>query len=236
MQPGTHIGKYVVAHLLGRGSMGEVFLARDEGLGRDVAVKVLLETHRENPELRARFLREARAMALLSDPNVVAVYDIDEYEGRPYFVMEFLPGRDLGGLVKELGRLPPLEAAQVILCATQGLRAAAEKGVVHRDVKPANIIITADGAVKLTDFGLAKQISIDPELTAAGMVVGTPDYIAPEQARGDPMDKRADIYSLGCTLYHLLVGRAPFRVTDGPNTYMAIINRHLHDPRPTSRW
>jgi serine/threonine-protein kinase len=104
--------------------------------------------------------------------------------------------------------------------------------VVHRDIKPANIIITADGSVKVTDFGLAKQINVDPELTAAGVVVGTPDYIAPEQARGDPMDSRADIYSLGCTLYHLVAGDPPFRDPEGPNTYMTIINRHLHDPRP----
>jgi serine/threonine-protein kinase len=209
-----------------------VYLARDEGLGREVALKILSENHRDNPELRARFLREARAMALLSDPNVVSVYTIDEHGGRPYFAMEYLDGRDLQGLVKEHGGLPVQDAARVVLCAAQGLRAAAAKDVVHRDVKPANVILTRDGAVKLTDFGLAKQINLDPELTAAGMVVGTPDYIAPEQARGDPMDSRADIYSLGCTLYHLVTGRPPFRSEDGPNTYMAIINRHLHDPRP----
>ncbi len=229
---GEHIGKYIVQQRLGRGSMGEVYLATDEGLGRPVALKILAEAHRENPELRARFEREARAMAMLSSPHVVSVYAIDEHEDLPYVAMEYLPGLDLASLIKDSGSVPAQEAAQVVLFAVRGLRAAADKGLVHRDIKPANIIITAEGAVKVTDFGLAKQINVDPELTAAGVVVGTPDYIAPEQARGDPMDSRADIYSLGCTLYHLVAGRPPFRDPDGPNTYMTIINRHLHDPRP----
>ncbi len=229
---GERIGKYAIMERLGRGAMGEVYLAHDAGLGRDVALKILAEGHRGNPELRTRFEREARAMAMISDPHVVHVYGIDEHAGLPYFVMEFLPGRDLSGLVKDSGPVAPREAAQVILLAIRGLRAAAIKGLVHRDIKPANIIVTEDGDVKLTDFGLAKQINVDPELTAAGVVVGTPDYIAPEQARGDDMDSRADIYSLGCTFYHLIAGRPPFRSAEGSNTYMAIINRHMNDPRP----
>jgi len=229
---GERIGKYAIMERLGRGAMGEVYLAHDAGLGRDVALKILAEGHRGNPELRTRFEREARAMAMISDPHVVHVYGIDEHAGLPYFVMEFLPGRDLSGLVKDSGPVAPREAAQVILLAIRGLRAAAIKGLVHRDIKPANIIVTEDGDVKLTDFGLAKQINVDPELTAAGVVVGTPDYIAPEQARGDDMDSRADIYSLGCTFYHLIAGRPPFRSAKGSNTYMAIINRHMNDPRP----
>ncbi len=230
---GERVGKYAIQERLGRGSMGEVYLALDERLGRPVALKILAEAHRDNPELRARFEREARAMAMITDPHVVAVYGIDEHHGLPYFAMEYLPGLDLATLLKGSGPIPAAEAAQVVLFAVRGLRAAAEKNLVHRDIKPANIIITEDGAVKVTDFGLAKQINVDPELTAAGVVVGTPDYIAPEQARGDPMDSRADIYSLGCTLYHLVAGRPPFRVADGPNTYMTIINRHMHDPRPS---
>jgi serine/threonine-protein kinase len=213
---GERIGKYAI----------------QERLGRDVALKILAEGHRDNPELRARFEREARAMAMISDPHVVNVYGIDEHDGLPYFVMEYLAGRDLSSLVKGSGPVAQHEAAQVILLSIRGLRAAAIKGLVHRDIKPANIIVTEDGSVKLTDFGLAKQINVDPELTAAGVVVGTPDYIAPEQARGDEMDSRADIYSLGCTLYHLIAGRPPFRSTKGANTYMAIINRHMNDPRP----
>ena len=229
---GERIGKYEIQERLGRGSMGEVYLATDEGLGRQVALKILAEAHRENPELRARFVREARAMAMLSHPHVVQVFDIDEHQNLPYFVMEFLPGSDLSTLLKQTGGIAPQEAAQIILFAVQGLQAAADKGVVHRDIKPANIIVTEDGSVKLTDFGLAKQINVDPELTAAGVVVGTPDYIAPEQARGDAMDSRADIYALGCSLYHLIAGKPPFRLADGPNTYMAIINRHISAPRP----
>ncbi|MDY0003904.1 MAG: serine/threonine-protein kinase, partial [Polyangia bacterium] len=184
-------------------------------------------------ELRARFDREARAMAMITDPHVVSVYGIDEHRGLPFFVMEFLAGRDLATLIKESGPIPAAEAAQVALFAVRGLKAAADKGLVHRDVKPANIIVTEDGAVKITDFGLAKQIHVDPELTAAGVVVGTPDYIAPEQARGDAMDSRADIYGLGCTLFHMVSGQPPFRKPEGPNTYMAIINRHLGERRPS---
>ncbi|MFH2010839.1 MAG: serine/threonine-protein kinase [bacterium] len=229
---GERIGKYAIADRLGRGSMGEVYLAHDAGLGRDVALKILAEAHRDNPELRARFVREARAMAMISDPHVVQVFGIDEHDGLPFFVMEFLAGRDLSGLIKDTGGIAPHEAAQIILLAVRGLRAAATKGLVHRDIKPANIIVTEDGNVKVTDFGLAKQINVDPELTAAGVVVGTPDYIAPEQARGDPMDSRADIYSLGCSLFHLIAGTPPFREPNGPNTYMAIINRHMNNPRP----
>lgn len=230
---GERIGKYEVRERLGRGSMGEVYLADDVGLGRPVAVKILAEAHRDNAELRTRFEREARAMAMLSDPHVVSVYGIDEQDGLPFFAMEYLAGRDLASLVKEHGPIPDGEAAQVMLFAVRGLRAAAAKGLVHRDIKPANIIITEDGSVKLTDFGLVKQIHVDPELTAANVVVGTPDYIAPEQARGDPIGSEADIYGLGCTLFHLVSGNPPFRDPVGPNTYMAIINRHMNDPRPS---
>ena len=229
---GDHIGPYRVLDLLGKGAMGEVYLCYDEGLKREVAVKVLSEAHRYNEELRARFVREARAMARITHPNVVQVYYIGEHEGLPFFAMEYIRGMDLGSVLQLRGAIGPAEAAAVCRQAAQGLQAAAAAGVVHRDVKPANLIATEQGGIKVTDFGLAKAINVDPELTAAGLIVGTPDYIAPEQARGEAADHRSDIYSLGCTLFHLAVGRPPFRADDKPNTYMAIMARHMHAPRP----
>ena len=229
---GEKLGRYKVVSHLGRGAMGEVFLCHDEALNRDVAVKVLADTHRKNPELRARFVREARAVARVTHPNVVHIHLIDEHSGLPYFAMDYLKGRDLGSLLREFGPMDPGEAVSIVLRVARGLRAAAKAGVVHRDLKPANIVVTSDGDVKLMDFGLAKTISVDPELTAAGLVVGTPDYISPEQARGEQADSRSDIYGLGCTLFHLLSGQPPFRVKDSPNTYMAILGRHMHRPSP----
>ncbi len=229
---GDRIGRYRVLDRLGKGAMGEVYLCEDKGLGRKVAVKVLSEAHRYNDELRARFVREARSVARIVHPNVVQIYFIDDHEGLPFFAMEYLEGLDLGSLLAERGRLADIEAVEVLRLAAEGLRAAADVGVVHRDVKPANIILTKDGRVKLTDFGLAKTYSVDPELTAAGIIVGTPDYISPEQARGERADSRSDIYGLGCTLFHLVSGRPPFRSDHAPNTYMAVMARHLHDERP----
>jgi len=229
---GDRVGRYRVEDRLGKGAMGEVYLCHDEGLGRDVAVKVLSEAHRYNAELRARFVREARAVARITHPNVVQIYLTDEHDGLPYLAMEYLRGRDLGSLLADKGPLSDAGAVAVVRRAAEGLRAAAAVGVVHRDVKPANILVTDEGEVKLTDFGLAKTINVDPELTATGLIVGTPDFISPEQARGEKADSRSDIYSLGCTLYHLIAGRPPFRTDDGPNTYMAILSRHIHQARP----
>lgn len=222
-------------HRLGRGAMGEVYRCHDADLDRDLAVKVMAEAHRHNQELRARFVREARAVARITHRNVVQIHFIDEHEGLPYFAMEYLPGRDLGSLLIETKRLEPADAVAVIRRAAEGLRAAARAGVVHRDVKPANIFVTQFGEVKLTDFGLAKTIHVDPELTAAGLVVGTPDYISPEQARGEQAESASDIYGLGCTLYHLVAGKPPFRTREGPNTYMAILSRHMNAPPPDLR-
>jgi len=227
------IGRYRVEGRLGGGAMGELYRAVDEGLGRQVAVKVLAEEHRDAEDLRLRFVREAKAIAALSHPNVVLIHDIDEHEGRPYFVMEYLAGVDLGRFVRQRGPLAPGDAAAVCLQAALGLGEAARKGLVHRDVKPSNLFVTEGGQVKVTDFGLAKAEVIGPTVTAAGMVVGTPDYIAPEQARGEPIDWRADVYALGCSLYHLVTGRPPFRREgDSRQHYMVVVERHLNEPAP----
>ncbi len=229
------IDRYRIREPLGSGAMGEVYLAEDDGLRRKVALKILSDHHRDNAELRARFSREARAAAAVSHPNVVQVYTIGEFDGRPWFAMEHLAGRDLGSIVKREGPLDSLQAATVALDAARGLEAASAAGLIHRDVKPANLVRLDSGGVKVTDFGLVKPVS-DAALTAAGVVVGTPDYIAPEQARGETIDARVDIYALGCTLYFLLVGRAPFRRGNpDEDKYLKVVTRHLKDPAPDVR-
>jgi eukaryotic-like serine/threonine-protein kinase len=238
LAPGTVVDRYKVSEQIGSGAMGEVFLATDEGLHRKVAVKILLEAHRQNAELRARFVREARAVAAISHPNVVQVFTTGDFDGRPFIAMEYLSGQDLGTIVKSVGPLDSLAAADALLDAAQGLEAAARAGLIHRDVKPSNLVRLDSGGVKVTDFGLAKPVdrTNDPALTAMGVVVGTPDYIAPEQARGDDIDSRVDVYALGCTLFFLLVGRPPFRKgIDAEDKYLKVVARHLRDPAPDPR-
>ncbi len=217
--------------------MGEVYLAEDESLARKVALKLLSEGHRNNAELKARFLREARAVAKISHPNVVQVFSIEEYQGRPCFAMEFLTGDDLGVMVKDKGPMPQAMAIACTRDAAHGLAAASAAGLIHRDVKPTNLMLTDKGIVKVTDFGLAKPLdSADPGLTQAGVVVGTPDYIAPEQARGDELDERVDIYALGCTLFYLISGRPPFRQQDdAEDRYLKVVARHIRSPVPDLR-
>jgi len=236
--PETEVERYRVQELIGAGAMGEVFLAVDPSLGRKVALKILSDAHRDNPELRARFVREARAVAAISHPNVVQVFTTGEYDGRPYFAMEYLAGRDLGTIVREGGPLSSRAAAGNILDAARGLEAAAAAGLIHRDVKPSNLVRLDSGPVKVTDFGLAKPAAPteDPALTALGVVVGTPDYIAPEQARGDEIDFRVDVYALGCTLFYLVTGRPPFRRgNEDDDKYLKVVARHIREPAPDAR-
>jgi serine/threonine-protein kinase len=238
LSPGTVIDRYRIESVLGAGSMGDVFLAKDIELGRRVALKILSHRHRDNKELRARFTREARAVAAISHPNVVQVFTTGSYDDRPYLAMEFLDGIDLGTDVRDRGPWGSLQAARAIRDAARGLAAAARAGLIHRDVKPSNLVILRDGVVKVTDFGLAKPVDPgdEPALTAMGVVVGTPDYIAPEQARGDAIDERVDIYALGGTLYFLLTGTPPFRTgKKDDDKYLKVVARHLRDPAPDPR-
>ncbi|MBA3541736.1 MAG: serine/threonine protein kinase, partial [Deltaproteobacteria bacterium] len=217
------------------GSMGEVFRAIDTGLNRRVAIKILSEKHRDSPELRARFVREGRAVAAISHPNVVQVFATGQFDERPYIAMELLDGTDLGSIVEKSGALDSLSAAHAVLDSAQGLAAAAKAGLIHRDVKPSNLVRLADGKVKVTDFGLAKPVDpgTEPSLTAMGVVVGTPDYIAPEQARGETIDERVDIYALGGTLYFLLTAIPPFRTgKPSEDKYLKVVARHLRNPPP----
>ena len=215
--------------------MGEVFRGIDTGLNRRVAIKILSEKHRDSPELRQRFVREGRAVAAISHPNVVQVFATGSYDDRPYIVMELLDGQDLGSIVEKRGALDSLAAAHAMLDGAQGLAAAAKAGLIHRDVKPSNLVRLSDGRVKVTDFGLAKPVDpgAEPALTAMGVVVGTPDYIAPEQARGETIDERVDIYALGGTLYFLLTGIPPFRTgKPAEDKYLKVVARHLRNPPP----
>ncbi len=215
--------------------MGEVFKAVDTGLNRRVAIKILSEKHRDSPELYKRFVREGRAVAAISHPNVVQVFATGTFDDRPYIAMELLDGIDLGTSVEKNGPLSSVESAHAILDAAQGLGAAAKAGLIHRDVKPSNLVRVGDGKVKVTDFGLAKPVDpgSEPALTAMGVVVGTPDYIAPEQARGEAIDERVDIYALGGTLYFLLTAVPPFRTgRPADDKYLKVVARHLRNPPP----
>src|SRR5687768_14263152 len=238
LTPGTIVDRYRVGGTLGAGSMGDVVRGVDVDLNRHVAIKILSERHRENDELRARFLREARAVAAISHPNVVQVFTTGQFDRRPYLAMELLDGVDLGSVVKQHGVMTSVQAARAALDTARGLEAAAKAGLIHRDVKPSNLVLLSSGVVKVTDFGLAKPVDpgSEPALTAMGVVVGTPDYIAPEQARGETIDERVDIYALGGTLYFLLTGIPPFRTgKPAEDKYLKVVARHLRNPAPDPR-
>lgn len=196
---------------LGRGGMGEVFQATDELLGRQVALKLLLPTRRD-PEMAARFHREARAAAALSDPHVVAAYDFGSYDGGFFLVMELVAGRTVAEELRLCGPFDAGRALSVIKQSAAGLAAAHVRDIVHRDVKPQNLLITPDGTVKVTDFGIARFLTdTTTTVTANGQILGTSYFLAPERARGEPAGKASDVYALGCVLYQLVTGHPPFQ-------------------------
>ncbi len=239
VEAGMQLGRYRIAKRLGKGSMGEVYLAIDDQLGRRAAIKVLGGKHLSNDTVRERFVREARALAQLTHPNLITIFEsgfVGE-SNRPYFAMELLEGGDTQVLLDERGPLSNGIVAVVGAQASAGLAEAARANIIHRDVKPANLGISARGTLKVTDFSLAKSAAADKSLTGKGMVVGTADYIAPEQARGDKVDERADVYALGCTLFHLLTGKPPFRAEKGSEMqkYVEVMRAHLSSPIPDPR-
>ncbi|HET7566804.1 MAG TPA: serine/threonine-protein kinase [Gaiellaceae bacterium] len=205
-------GRYEVRRPLGHGAMATVDLAHDEELDRPVALKRLADNLARDDERRHRFVREARLAARLSHPNVVRVYDVGEDDGRPFIAMEYVEGETLADLVARRGALPPAEAAELGIQACHALAAAHAAGLVHRDVKPQNLLLRHDGTLKLGDFGIAVGLE-GTRLTEAGTVLGTAAYLAPEQARGDDVTAAADVYGLGAVLYELLTGRPPRTVT-----------------------
>ena len=225
------IGPYKVLELLGAGGMGRVHRALDEALDREVALKTLLPALAADSEFVARFTREARAAASLNHPNITQIYATGQEGPIPWFSMELIRGQSLEALARDHGAIEPYEAASYIRQAAMGLRHAAQKGLIHRDIKPSNLMLTTDGVVKITDFGLAKAAQADTRLTATGEVLGSPGYISPEQAQGQTIDLRSDIYSLGATFYHLLTGRLPFVAP----TAVAMILKHMNEPLKSPR-
>src|SRR3954464_11608359 len=201
-------GRYRAVKRLGAGGMAEVWCAEDEVLGRRVALKLLGGRFVEDPEFRERFRREAQAAAGLAHPNIVSIFDRAEWDGTPYIAMELVDGRTLKELVTERGPLPPSVAVNFVEQVLRALGYAHQRGIVHRDVKPQNVIIDAEGQAKVADFGIAR--AGHSEMTQTGAIVGTVQYLSPEQAQGQPVDRRPDLYSAGVVLYELLTGRVPF--------------------------
>jgi eukaryotic-like serine/threonine-protein kinase len=201
--------RYRTVQVLGHGGMASVELAHDLELDRPVAIKRLAENLAANDDFTRRFLREARLAARLSHPNIVAVYDVGEKDGRPFIVMEYVEGETLADLLRRRGRIKPEEAVALALQACAGLATAHEAGLVHRDIKPQNVLVTPGGAVKIADFGIARSLD-GTRLTQAGTVLGTAAYLAPEQAAGETVTAAADVYGLGAVLYELLTGRPPY--------------------------
>jgi Protein kinase domain/HEAT repeats len=214
------LGPYEVLGVIGRGGMGVVLKGFDPALQRRVAIKVLTPQWASHAQARQRFEREARAAALVRHDNVVAIHAVEEADGLPYLVMEFVPGESLQQHLDKTGPLDVEEILHIGAQAAAGLAAAHEQGLIHRDIKPANILLDAAGKVRLTDFGLARAVD-DTTLTQSGVIAGTPQYMAPEQARGAPLDHRTDLFSLGSVLYAMCTGRPPFRAP----TTVAVLKR-----------
>ena len=232
-------GRYELTEILGLGGMSEVHRARDTRLHRDVAVKVLRADLARDPGFYLRFRREAQHAAALNHPMIVAIYDTGEAETAagplPYIVMEYVDGLTLRDVVNRDGPMEPSQAIEVIADACQALDFSHQQGIVHRDVKPANIMISTAGAVKVMDFGIARTLADTTgagRLTQTAAVLGTAAYLSPEQASGETVDARSDVYSLGCVLYEMLTGSPPF-VGETP---VAVAYQHVRkDPMPPSR-
>ncbi len=229
LQPGEVLGPFRIEGILGRGGMGTVFEAFDTSLQRTVALKVLADIHARNQELVDRFRREARAAGALTHPNITHIYSIGEDRGFHYFAMELVRGQTLSSILDDGRLLTEDQALDYLMQIARGLRAAKKKRIIHRDVKPSNLILSDEGLLKITDFGLAKVVTSPIDITATGVIIGTPLYMSPEQGKGEPLDHRSDIYSLGCSFYHMLCGRPPF----SSDSAMNIIVSHItEEPAP----
>jgi tRNA A-37 threonylcarbamoyl transferase component Bud32 len=224
--------RYKIEGTLGEGGMARVYRGTDEVLGRTVAIKVLADRYASDDRFVTRFRREAQAAAALSHPNVVAVYDTGDDGPAHFIVMEYVEGETLSDVLKREGALDPARAASIAEHVAAALQAAHQRGLVHRDVKPGNVMIDAEGRIKVMDFGIARAAA-DDTLTQTGAVLGTAPYLSPEQAQGDRVDARSDVYSLGCVLYEMVAGRPPFS-GDSP---VSLAFRHVNeDPKPPSAY
>jgi serine/threonine-protein kinase len=202
------IGRYELIEKIGRGGMGVVYRGKDTVIGRAVAVKMLISDIDVSDETRQRFFREARSAGQLTHRNIITVYDFGEEGGRAYIVMELLTGESLTNLLSRGVKLPLEQQVEIMMRVSEGLAFAHSRGIVHRDIKPANLFVTTDGQVKILDFGVARIAS--SKLTRSGLLVGTPDYMSPEQVMGQVVDQRSDVFSAGAVFYQLLTGRKPF--------------------------
>lgn len=229
----TYGGRYVVIERVGSGGMAEVYRARDELLGREVALKVLHQRFAQDRSFVERFKREAQAAANLNHPNIVSLFDYGSDDGTYFIVMEFIDGQSLSELLHDTGPLMPERAAEIAADVAKALGRAHAAGLVHRDIKPSNIMITSSGQTKVTDFGIARALGSegDQTMTQTGMVIGTAAYFSPEQAQGNPVDARSDVYALGVVLYEMLAGQPPFT----GETPLAVAYKHVReDPPPPS--
>src|SRR6202166_4665239 len=239
---GTKLGPYEILAPIGAGGMGEVYRAKDTRLGRDVALKILPESFSREPDRLRRFEQEARAVAALNHPNILAIHDIGQHNGTPFLVSELLEGESLRSAL-DRGALPQRKTIEYGVQIAQGLAAAHEKGIVHRDLKPENVFVTKDGRIKILDFGLAKlaqkvsadsdEVTLTSSHTAAGVVMGTASYMAPEQVRGEGADPRTDIFAFGAVLYEMLSGVRAFRRDTAAETMTAVLKDdppELSDP------
>ena len=207
---GRSLGGCVVDACIGRGGMGAIYRARHQALNKDVVLKVLPRKLAENPRTVERFLREAQAAARLEHPAIVAVHNVGSDAGLHFIVMQYIDGQDLADLILQKKRFAPDEACRIVLRVAEGLAVAHNNGIIHRDIKAENILVTSLGEVKIADFGLAKDLDSDVKLTSEGQIIGTPLYMAPEIGRVSKIDGRVDLYSLGVTFYFMLSGQQPF--------------------------
>jgi eukaryotic-like serine/threonine-protein kinase len=222
-------GRYELEELVGSGGMSKVYRAHDRLLERKVALKILHRRLGDDEEYVERFRREARAVAQLAHPNIVTVIDRGEDAGRQFIVFEYVDGDDLKQLIDRVGQLPIEQVVELGQEIAAALAFAHERGIVHRDVKPQNVLLNEDGRAKVTDFGIARSLDVEHGVTQTGTVLGTSNYIAPEQASGQPIDDRSDVYSFGVVLYELLTGTVPF---DG-DSFVAVALKHINEPAPS---
>jgi hypothetical protein len=242
LTPGVRLGPYLITQAIGAGGMGEVYRARDTRLERDVAIKVLPAQVADDPDRRARFEREARAVAALTHPNILAIHDVGSHDGTAYAVTELLEGETLRQRLAA-GALPSRKAVEIAIQIATGLAAAHEKGIVHRDLKPENVFVTGDGRVKILDFGLAAQLPLnagsDAQTMAAGtepgVILGTVGYMSPEQVRGARVDHRTDIFALGAVLFEMLTSRRAFQRDTPAETMTAILREDVPELSTTGR-
>ncbi|ANB19401.1 serine/threonine-protein kinase [Dokdonella koreensis] len=226
------VGHYDIVAELGRGGMGVVYKGFEAALNRYVAIKVLADSLADDPAVRERFLREARSMAALNDPHIIQIHAIGEDAGHPYFVMEFVEGESLGSLLKREGRLTLEQSLKVIHQTASGLATAHDRGVVHRDIKPGNLMVSSRGAIKIADFGIAlSNHDLSKKLTTTGEFVGTPGYLSPEVCLGKPVDRRSDIFSLGIVLFEMLTGKMPFTDESPLGLMLEVVRAEIPDVR-----